>query len=584
MCGILGYIGDKNASLLVIEGLKNLDYRGYDSWGIAIQSNPGLQVVKETGKIENCDYNMIKKSKLAIGHTRWATHGKVTKINAHPHVSCNGNIAVVHNGIVENYQALKEKLKDHTFISETDTEVIPHLIEEYLKTHSFTDAVIMTLNEIEGRFAVLIINSNHNELIVARRGSPLVIGMGEKEYFVASDVQAFVKYTKKVIYLDDNELALVNDNIKIFDLNEKKIVQKNIETIEWDVQDGEKGNYKHYMLKEILEQHDTIYKAINQDELKIKYIAEKINHSVGTFFVGCGTAGHAALIAPYLFSKISNKHVNFCIASEFPNYKNFLNKDSLVIAISQSGETADVLEAVKFAQENGATVLSIVNVISSSLNRLSDHSFMTNAGPEKCVLATKSFTSQLSLLTLLAYTCKGMIKDGRMLLDGVSSKINSFFKKDYLEHIDNLAEKIKESKDIYVIGRGLNYPIALEAALKIKEISYIHAEGFAGGELKHGVIALIEDKTPCIVFVANDENKNDIISNAIEMKSRGAFIIGVSPQGNEIFDYFIKVPDFPVASPIVNIIPMQLLAYYLAVKLGKDPDKPRNLAKSVTVK
>ncbi len=389
MCGIFGYIGDKNASLLVIEGLKNLDYRGYDSWGIAIQSNPSLQVVKEIGKIENCDPNKIKKSKLAIGHTRWATHGKATKINAHPHVSCNGKIAVVHNGIVENYQALKEKLKDHIFISETDSEVIPHLIEEYLKTHAFTDAVIMTLNEIEGRFAVLIINLNHNELIVARRGSPLVIGVGDKEYFVASDVQAFVKHTKKVVYLDDNELALLNDNIKIFDLNEKKIVHKNIETIEWDVQDVEKGNYKHYMLKEILEQHDTIYKAINQDELKIKYIAEKINHSTGTFFVGSGTAGYAALTASYLFSNIAHKHVNYCIASEFPNYRNFLNKDSLVIAISQSGETADVLEAVKFAQESGSTVLSIVNVVGSSLIRSSDHSFMTNAGPEKCVLATK---------------------------------------------------------------------------------------------------------------------------------------------------------------------------------------------------
>lgn len=584
MCGIFGYIGYRNASKLVIEGLKSLDYRGYDSWGIATQNNPSLQIVKDVGKIEYCNDFGFKQSKLAIGHTRWATHGKVTKINAHPHTSCDAKIAVVHNGIVENYQELKKELKHHKFISETDSEVIPHLIEEYLKTNSYVDAVKKALRRLEGRFAVLIINLNHNELIAARRGSPLIIGIDKNEFFASSDVLAFISHTNKVVYLEDDELVLLNDTIKVFNLNDDKIVNKNIETIEWNLQHIDKQGYEHYMLKEILEQNLTVTKAITQDDLKLRYIAEKINHSGGTFFIGCGTAGNAALTASYLFSKITNKHVNFCIASEFPNYKNFLNKDSLIIAISQSGETADVLEAVKFAKEKNASILSIVNVIGSSLNRASDYSFITNAGPEKCVLATKSFTSQISLLILLAYACNNMINDGKLLLSDVSRYINSLFRKDYIKHIEQLAEKIKQSKAIYVIGRGLNYPTALEAALKIKEVSYIHAEGFAGGELKHGVIALIEDKTPCIVLVADDENKNDIISNAIEMKSRGAFIIGVAPENNEIFDYFIKVPNFKLASPIINIIPIQLLAYYLAVKLGKDPDKPRNLAKSVTVK
>lgn len=583
MCGIIGYKGKEDASKIVLNGLKKLDYRGYDSWGIATV-NKDLEVIKRVGRI---DENIkINRSGIAIGHTRWATHGNVTEENAHPHLSSDNRIAVVHNGIIENYQQLRRYLKNkgYSFRSETDTEVIPLLIEDFMKEYEYEEAIIKALKMLVGNFAVIITCKGSEKLVAARKGSPLVMGVKEKNYFIASDVPAFLEHTKDVIFLDDNELVIANKDLDIINIETGKKIKKDVEKIDWDIEQAKKGNYEHYMLKEILEQSDSIKRAINQDNEKIKEMAEKINNAKGVFFVACGSSYHAAFAASYLFSHIAKKHINVVLASEFPHYEDFLTDKTLMIPISQSGETADVLEAVKVAKKKGVKVLSIINVMGSSLMRLSDHSFLMNAGPEICVLSTKSYTSQLVILTLLAYACVGKLEQGKELLNKAAEHVKDMFKDEYMERLVFLADNIKHKQHVYVIGRSLNYATALEAALKIKEVSYIHAEGFAGGELKHGSIALIEDSTPCIVFIPNDDTKEHILSNAIEVKARGGYIIGVSTENNEVFDYHIKVPDVGYVSQITNIIPIQILAYYLAVKLGCDPDKPRNLAKSVTVK
>ncbi len=583
MCGIIGYKGNKNATEIVIEGLKRLEYRGYDSWGIATK-NKEIDITKKVGKIGDFfGTEGLKKSKIAIAHTRWATHGKVTEKNAHPHASCDKKIAVVHNGIIENFQELKKELeKRHKFLSETDTEIIPHLIEENMK-FGFEEAVKKSLQRLEGNYAIVVIHQDEEKIIAARKGSPLVLGLGKDEFFIASDVPAFLKHTNKVIFLDDGEIAIINQKIKIFDQHNKE-VKKEISQIDWTLEQAQKNGYSHYMLKEIYEQKETLIRAINQKEDEIKRIAEEINKGFGTFFIACGTAHHAALTASYIFSQVTKKHINVVLASEFPNYEHFLTEKTLVIPISQSGETADVLEAVKVAKQKKSKVIAIVNVTGSTLMRLADVFFKINAGPEIAVASTKAFTSQLALLTLLAYACNGKLEEGKEKLKKTAEYVGEMLKKDFEDKIKELAMKIREKNHIFTIGRSVNYPIALEAALKIKEVSYIHAEGFAGGELKHGTLALIEEGTPCIVFVANDETKKEIISNAMEIKARGGYIIGVSPENNSVFDFFIKVPDNGALSPIVNIIPAQLLAYHLGLARDCDIDRCRNLAKSVTVK
>lgn len=583
MCGIIGYKGNKNATEIAIEGLKKLEYRGYDSWGIALK-NKEINLIKKVGKIGDfSNVSKLNKSKIAIGHTRWATHGKVTEENAHPHISCDKKIAVVHNGIIENFQELKKELeKKHKFVSGTDTEVIPHLIEENMKL-GFEEAVKKTLKRLEGNYAIVAIHQDEEKIIAARKGSPLVLGVGKDEFFVASDVPAFLKYTNKVMFLDDGEIAIINHKIKVFNQDNKE-VKKEISQIDWTLEQAQKNGYPHYMLKEIYEQKETLMRAINQKEDEIKRIAEEINKGFGTFFIACGTAHHAALTASYIFSQITKKHINVVLASEFPNYEHFLTEKTLVIPISQSGETADVLEAVKVAKQKKSKVIAIVNVTGSTLMRLADVFFQTNAGPEIAVASTKAFTSQLALLTMLAYACNGTLEEGEEKLKKTAGYVGEMLKKDFEDKIKELAMKIKEKDHIFTIGRSVNYPIALEAALKIKEVSYIHAEGFAGGELKHGTLALIEEGTPCIVFVANDETKKEIISNAMEIKARGGYIIGVSPENNQVFDFFIKVPDNGALSPIVNTIPAQLLAYHLGLARDCDIDRCRNLAKSVTVK
>jgi glucosamine--fructose-6-phosphate aminotransferase (isomerizing) len=572
MCGIVGMIRNENfSSRELLAMLKKLEYRGYDSAGIAIGGDV-IHIDKSVGKISELEKTLKNVSgKIGISHTRWATTGAVTQLNSHPHTDCSGKIAVVHNGIIENYIVLKKNLaeKGHHMKSETDTEIIAHLLED-----NRPDSV---LNMLEGRNTFLAIKDN--KIILAKNGSPLAIGVGKDGYYIASDALPFLDKTRSVIFPEDGDVAEIShDKIKFCG------AQREPQHVDWTIEEAKKGEYKHFLLKEIMEQPDAIESAAVQDDEKIRHIAGMINKSFGSFFIACGTASYAALASSYFFSKIPKKHINFCVGSEFTSQKHFLTDKSLIIAISQSGETADTLEAVKAAREKGSKIVSIVNVPGSTMARQSDYSFLTNAGPEIAVCSTKAFTSQLSVALLLAYAAAGKLEEGKNLLKNTAAKMRDMISYGYIEKIKSVAAGIAEKEHMYIIGKGFNYPIALEAALKIKEVSYIHAEGFASGELKHGVIALIEEGTPCIAIVANDEFRQDVINGAAEIKLRGGFIIGIAPENNEIFDYWLPVPDAGNASPIANVIPAQLLAYYLALERGCDPDYCRNLAKSVTVK
>ncbi|MBI3618489.1 glutamine--fructose-6-phosphate aminotransferase [Candidatus Peregrinibacteria bacterium] len=618
MCGIFGYVGDRrNAGTLVVEGLKNLEYRGYDSWGVACKDGGALHVKKDIGRIGNVDSSEFDHDcGFAIAHTRWATHGGVTQINAHPHLSCDGTIAVIHNGIVENYEAIRKDLqkKGHTFLSQTDTEVIPHLIEEeYRRTKDFAAAVRAACLRFKGRYAILALHTESNTLVAARTGSPLIVGVehsstpnpssgggGETSpssrggrsrrmevngYFIASDIPAFLSHTRTVQYLDDGEMV-VTDGKGIFfsDIQTGDERPKREIEITWSIEQAHKGDFEHYMLKEIMDQKESIARAVNQSEEQILKVAKAIREAKGTFLVGCGTAGKACMAAEYFFSVIAEKHVNFAPASEFKLYHHFLKPESLLIVVSQSGETADVLEAMRVAKAKGSKVLAIVNVEGSTIAREADAMLLINAGPERAVASTKALTGQLAVLLLIAYALADKLREGRTLLLETCAKINDMLNPRYVERLRDLAEHIKDEEDLYIIGKSWNYPMALESAIKIQEVSYVHAEGFAGGELKHGPIALIEQGTPCIALIGNDEVTQDMLNNAMELKARGAAIIGVSPERHDLFDEWIKAPDAGAAQAIVNIIPIQVLAYFLAVKRGKDPDMPRNLAKSVTVK
>ncbi len=588
MCGIIGYIGKQNAVPMVSEGIKNLEYRGYDSCGIAVAGDHEIAVRKDIGFVDNVfsRFNVNGLSgNMAMAHTRWGTHGGITQENAHPHVSNDGSVVVIHNGIIENYQQLRRFLQDKgfRFYSQTDTEIIPNFIEYYSRSMPFAEAVKETLRQLEGSYAVVVMRKGSKELFAARKESPLVVGVADDGYFIASDIPAFLQHTKKVIYLHDMDFVKLDGKLEIFNLKTNLPVERKIDSIEWDLEAAKKGDFDHFMLKEIAEQTESIAKAIEQDRQNIDEVADAIRKAKGVYFVACGSSYHACKAAEYKFSSLAKRHVNIALASEFPSYKDFIIPESLVIAVSQSGETADVLAAVRAAKEKGAKVISIVNVMGSSLARESDKSVMMQAGPEICVLSTKTYTAQLAILTLIAYALGGKFEEGRTMLKEVIRYIFYLTSSNFREHIKTLAEKLRYADHIYLIGRGLQYPTALEAALKIKEVSYIHAEGFAGGELKHGTIALIEHGTPCIVFVSKNTEK-EIISNAMELKARGAYIIGVGPEPNEVFDFFIKVREAEEANSICQIIPIQILAYQLALLRGCDPDKPRNLAKSCTVK
>lgn len=591
MCGIFGYVGKQDkAADIVLEGIKLLEYRGYDSWGVAAKVKNSFEIEKHVGKIGDAHLNSSifnQKAFLAIGHTRWATHGGVTDKNAHPHLDCTKTIVVVHNGIVENFQDLKTGLikKGHKFVSETDTEVIPHLVEENLKCKGFSTSVKDAFNELKGLNAVVIANAVSKEIVAAKTGSPLVVGIGHNELFVASDACAIVKHTKKVIFLEDNQMVILGEKLKLISLPRGQEIKPKINTIDWKFEVGEKGKFKHFLLKEINDQRISIIDAVTQNEKKLFEFADIISNSFGTYVIGCGTAGHACRMATYIFSVIAKRHINFAIGSEFSYYEDFLTDRSLLIAASQSGETIDLVEAVNAARRHKSKVTALVNVIGSTLYRQSDLVLPLRAGVEKAVLSTKAFTSKLAIFYLLAFILKGEYAEGRKKIIKTAQAAAEFLDdKEINKQIMAIANKIYKTRDIYILGRGFSFPLALEAAHKIKEASYIHAEGFAGGEPKHCEISLVSKGTPTIVFVPNDETKSAIISNAAEFKARGAHIIGIAPENQAVFDEWIKVPDLGLTSSIVNIIPAQLLAYYLALKKGNDPDKPRNLAKSVTVK
>jgi glutamine---fructose-6-phosphate transaminase (isomerizing) len=621
MCGIISYLGNrKTAGKLVVAGLKKLEYRGYDSFGFAEKVNGKIKLTKKIGKISEFKENgkTFTKTNLSLGHTRWATHGKVNRLNAHPHVSADGKVVVVHNGIVENHAELRKLLrkKGVKFTSETDTEVIPNLIAELLKKNSFEESVRRAAKKLQGRFAFVVAVAGEEKLFAARNGSPLILGIekffppslklrraGPKEndrllakvdgsaFFIASDTPAFLNYTQDVVYLDDGEMVEIEASpkqdhfhAKFLEIEKGKAIKKRIISLDLKESKAEKGNFAHFMLKEIFEQKETIHRALQQDTQQLEKIAQLIRKSYGTFFIGCGTAGKVCATAEYLFAKIARRHVNVIFGSEFDTQEPFLTNKTLLISVSQSGETADVLEAYKIAKKRGVRTVGVVNVAGSSVARSSDVVLPVNAGVEKAVASTKATTAQLAILTLLAYALADQLDEGRQMLAAAGSQIDELLNPRYSEHLEKIAKKIKNVESMYVIGKGADYPMALEAAIKLQEVSYIHAEGFAAGELKHGPLALITKGTPLIAFVPANGPRKEVLSNVSEVKSRGGRIIGVSPKNDPLFDEWIRVPDVGNAQPIVNIIPIQLLAYHLAVLRKNNPDLPRNLAKSVTVK
>lgn len=602
MCGIFGYVGPKkNAASLVLEGLKSLEYRGYDSWGVAAvpESESVSQGVRESeelttivvkkriGKIGDAHVDDLPISSFAFGHTRWATHGGVTQENAHPHLDCTKTIAVIHNGIIENYGELKTMLKKkgHTFLSETDTEIAAHLIEEYAKQIMFSKAVQKAFNKMEGLNAIIAIHSGERIFVAARNGSPLVIGFGTKENYLASDAAAILPYTKQVHFLEDGEMAIVSEKgVALFNAQTGDNIHPKKQKLTWNISQVEKGNFPYFMLKEIHEQPGIIADIAADSSLYAEKIAKTIKSSYGSYMIGCGSASYACLAGSYLFSQIAGRHVNWAAASEFSYALDFLTPKSLVIALSQSGETMDIIEAVKKSKAKGSKIVALVNVLGSTLYRMADYKLLLSAGPEKSVCSTKAFIAKLAHLTLLAYAMAGRAEDGKKVLLSAAHATQHVLEKRSITAIQKLAQTLVKKDHAYVIGRGLSYPASLEAAMKIKEITYIHAEGFAAGELKHGVIALIEKETPCIVFLPNDETYSATLAGAMEMKARGGHIIGISHKRHEIFDDFIEVPYAEEATIIPNVVAAQLLAYYLAIAKGLDPDKPRNLAKSVTVK
>src|SRR3989344_2411368 len=599
MCGIFGYVGKKtNAPKLVLQGLKLLEYRGYDSWGIGAKPISKLEIrnskfiiEKHVGKIGDVTLNSqlsTLSSELSIGHTRWATHGGVTDINAHPHLDCTKSIAVVHNGIVENFQELKDDLikKGHRFVSDTDTEVIPHLIEEFLKRRGFASSVRDAFNKLKGLNAIVVANAKSSEIIAAKNGSPLIIGIGKDGLYIASDSAGILKHTKQVVFLEDNQMVILGKNIKLVELPKGNKIKLNKHILNWEFKEVRKGKYEHFFLKEIHEEPRIIENTALNGLSSAQRLAGLIKNAFGTFLIACGSASYSAMGATYLFSKIAKKHVNFSIGSEFKYMEDFITAKTLVIPISQSGESIDVIEPVVRVKEyKGAKIAAIVNVLGSTLYRIADFKILLESGPEKAVVATKSFIAMIAVLILTAYSFAGKQKKGQTLLNKAARDVRKILSEPYVRKIKNLSEKLKTKGHIYIIGRGLSYTAALEAALKIKEAACIHAEAFPGGELKHGVIALIEKGVPCIVFAPNDETYDDIISNAQEIKARGGYIIGVGPKNNAVFDDFLETDDIEEATLLPQVAISHLLGYYLALARGiKDPDKPRNLAKSVTVK
>lgn len=614
MCGIVGYIGHREAYSIIIKGLKRLEYRGYDSAGVVLYDGSDLKLSKTKGKVSDLEVRVAEEistnGNIGMGHTRWATHGVPNDVNSHPHLSNSGNLVIVHNGIIENYEPLKKELinRGYTFKSDTDTEVLVNLIEDVQKKENLKlgKAVQVALNQVVGAYAIVVFDKNKpDELVAARLGSPLAIGIGEGEYFIASDASPFIEYTSNAIYLEDEEMAIIrlNKSLKVRKIKDDSIVDPYIQELQMNLEQIEKGGYEHFMLKEIYEQPNVIKDTYRGRLLANKGIIqmsgiednlEKFLNAKRILIVACGTSWHAGLVAEYIIEEFARIPVEVEYASEFRYRNPIINKDDIVIAISQSGETADTLAAIKLAKENGAFVFGVCNVVGSSISRETHAGAYTHAGPEIGVASTKAFTTQITILTLLA-----------LRLAKAKGSMNQTDYQRYLLELEMIPEKVQEalltnevSKQIASIykdapnclylGRGYNFPVALEGALKLKEISYIHAEGYPAAEMKHGPIALIDEQMPVIVIAPNKGHYDKVVSNIQEIKSRSGKIIAVVTKGDtqvkELADHVIEIPETSEAlTPLLTTIPLQLLSYHIAVLRGCNVDQPRNLAKSVTV-
>lgn len=606
MCGIVGYIGSKVAAPILINGLKKLEYRGYDSAGIAIFEDNNIKVVKSKGRLAILEEKANQEKPqgtIGIGHTRWATHGEPNDLNSHPHVSNSGKIAVVHNGIVENYMELKEFLqeKGYKFVSETDTEVFAHLIEYHYKGN-IVEAVINSINEVEGSYALgVICKECGDKFVAARKDSPLVVGLGDKENFIASDIPAILEYTRDVYILEDKEVVVLSsDGVKVYD-NHGVERKKEIFKVNWDVSSAEKAGYEHFMIKEIFEEpkviKDTINPRIKDGKISLDNInltSEDLEKIEKIYIVACGTAYHAGVVGKYLIEKLARIPVEIDVASEFRYRDPIINDKNLVIIISQSGETLDTLFALREAKKKGARVLSIVNVVGSSIARESNDVLYTWAGPEIAVASTKAYNTQLSALYLIALDFamkKGLIDEeySKKIIEelrNIPKAIENILEN--REVIQKFASEHYNAKSIFFIGRGFDYALSMEGSLKLKEISYIHSEAYAGGELKHGTIALIEEGTLVICPMTQDSLMDKMISNIREVKARGATVLAIAKESNQqvakAADVVFSIPDIDsLVAPIAAVTPLQLFAYYMAIQKGCDVDKPRNLAKSVTV-
>ena len=585
MCSIIGYSGNEIAAPIIVKGLKRMEYRGYDSVGVATKSNNKILVRKGVGRVSEVNTN-VELDRLpgmvGIGHTRWATHGKVTDLNAHPHSSNSGKIAIVHNGIIENFEELKKQLEDdgYSFKSETDSEIIVNLLQKnYESTKNVKDTIMKTVSEIKGHYAFVAMFEN-GQLAAARFHEPLIIGVGQENIFLSSDVLGFIEYTDNVIYMESgNFIILENKEFQILDFNGKK-VKYEITKISKEFADVYKGEYAHFTLKEIYEQPNLILKAGERTIEGLEKAAEYIKNAKNIYITGSGTSYNSALIAKQILLKYVKIKSEPIIASELQFAPEIIEEDSVLIAISQSGESADVLEAVRIAKKNNCKIISIVNVLTSSLTRKGDVVLGINCGPEIGVAATKSFTAQLIVLyKIIQKLNENITINFEEFSESISKMIESPVK------IQKIAKELKNVSDIYILGRGINYPIAIETALKLKELTYIHAEGIPGGELKHGPLALMDKDVFVIIINPNDSTYTDTLTSAREIKARGAKIIGVSDIESDVYDYWMKIPKInEILYPISEIIPIQLLAYYTALEKNTDPDYPRNLAKSVTVK
>ena len=588
MCSIIGYTGKLFAAPVLLQSLKRMEYRGYDSVGIATMNNSKIVIRKGIGKVaevaESLDLAHMP-GQIGIGHTRWATHGGVTDKNAHPHSGCTDDIAVVHNGIIENYSALKAELirLGHNFKSQTDSEVIAHLLELNYSTYKdIKQAMIETCKKLSGTYAFVAVFEDGN-ISAARYDEPLIIGIVDSGSFISSDVLGFLEYTDKAIFLDNKDIVITNGKtLELFNFDGNSVTRP-ITQVAWELGASDKGKYAHHTLKEIHEQIRTIVEAGNQNNERLHSFCDILANAKNVFITGSGTSYHSALIAKHIFSRFAKIRCETIMSSEFQYMLDSVDDKSVLIAISQSGETADVLQAVKIARKMGSKILSVVNIPTSSLARISDSFLSVNCGPEIGVAATKSFTGQLSVLyNIIDKICNGCV--------GISSDKSEIIKAIQLVlddeiNISKIADTMEEVKDIYILGRSLHYPISLEGALKIKELAYIHAEGIAAGEIKHGPLALIEKNTPVIVINPSDSTYNNTISSAYEIKARGATVVGISDKMDDVYDHFIKITKVrDNLYPLIEVIPLQILAYYLALKKKADPDYPRNLAKSVTVR